>query len=866
MIRKTHTLYLEDSSELYKLQDLIVEINKMNQQHKANYDGLNKIGAQKYALAKENSKRCYLIPTGKPVQATNINVLQYDLFIHSFTYNSANFYKSSVKDLDKITKIGYLTADYHTGEYNLSDIPKDAKFSYNKFEYAKQGDVVYVLIDGKEFSFVYDGVSIYRTKEEVLKAIKKQESEVTFAQYEETNSFEKLKGTECLFEKLLQHRTDLKLSTSLQLAGAGLVILSNSSNNIAKLVKDYGFKNIGEYEQLTKQFINVIRNEAHCHVLNRLTTYESYLNEEEKTLENDKAVKNILKKIKSTSAKESYQKVKNSRDYMNNLAEHEKKERAKEYVELSENKQAGKKEILKLNIPLTKERGFNFEKLSQIETAQELKKFLQNEINRHRENIIKSKEYLLKDDTVFEFKNIIAEVLTNLSIQEGSVFDLIIKDKMEAEIANKVLHGLVIGAMAIAVGILTYGTGTLAILGAAVNLGVGAYLSYEEVDIYKNKLAVYDVQLSNDEPSIVWVVVSVLGVLIDIGALAKVANIKDVIKNIIGAARKSDPKVLEETIKNLGGVDELTKQKIFEEIYNKNKKFFDEVHPKVRSGNAAAKKELKAIKKSKKKAEVLASKKNKKGVETGARNNKILNKVDDIDVTEQQKKLLSNYQKQDDASYFVSEEKFIRTYRAIEKQTGATDEKIVELVEKASYDVVGLDKVLRVANGKPEKLESLWVAVSGNHKNFERITKNIDNFTKQSVNTGLKPKYFNQENRYFHDIEIEHTIDKHIMKHFDVNNSKYLSGTNDMFPPGTTQNDVVNYIDEALAILKKNKGPQYPRPRKEELVKLSSGMEVYIGSKYKGKKEVIGMFYPNKGEGIISVSKNELKAIVDIKR
>ncbi|MFK7004730.1 hypothetical protein BWK63_12130 [Flavobacterium covae] len=95
--------------------------------------------------------------------------------------------------------------------------------------------------------------------------------------------------------------------------------------------------------------------------------------------------------------------------------------------------------------------------------------------------------------------------------------------------------------------------------------------------------------------------------------------------------------------------------------------------------------------------------------------------------------------------------------------------------------------------------------------------------------SNVKPNYFTQANRVFDDINMKHIMDKHSAECFDFNVNG-ISNDIDMFPIGTTQQQVSAYIDEALTILKNTKGANYPLNGNAELVKLSNGMEVFIGS------------------------------------
>ncbi|WP_376777057.1 hypothetical protein [Flavobacterium covae] len=121
---------------------------------------------------------------------------------------------------------------------------------------------------------------------------------------------------------------------------------------------------------------------------------------------------------------------------------------------------------------------------------------------------------------------------------------------------------------------------------------------------------------------------------------------------------------------------------------------------------------------------------------------------------------------------------------------------------------------------------------------------------------------------------MKHIMDKHSAECFDFNVNG-ISSDIDMFPIGTTQQQVSAYIDEALTILKNTKGANFPLNSNPELVKLSNGMEVFIGSDlgknigtapgvFPDNANIIGQFYPKSRTGGITIKSSILKIINEI--
>lgn len=107
---------------------------------------------------------------------------------------------------------------------------------------------------------------------------------------------------------------------------------------------------------------------------------------------------------------------------------------------------------------------------------------------------------------------------------------------------------------------------------------------------------------------------------------------------------------------------------------------------------------------------------------------------------------------------------------------------------------------------------------------------------------------------------MQHILDKHTLEHFDFNNQDYWNKEIDMFLPGTTQQQICDYIDESLNWLATNKGPEFPIPGDSETVILpSNSMNVTIGSRIEADQSIIGQFYPNNGSPLsIQLNRNEI--------
>lgn len=108
-------------------------------------------------------------------------------------------------------------------------------------------------------------------------------------------------------------------------------------------------------------------------------------------------------------------------------------------------------------------------------------------------------------------------------IQPGSIYDLIIRDKMREDAIVKLTVGLALAVIAVALTVITFGAGTPAIIAAGTALasaGLSTYMAVEEYKQYAESKHLADVGLA-DDPSMVWVIIAIVGAGLDMAAAAK---------------------------------------------------------------------------------------------------------------------------------------------------------------------------------------------------------------------------------------------------------------------------------------------------------------------------------------------------------
>lgn len=177
--------------------------------------------------------------------------------------------------------------------------------------------------------------------------------------------------------------------------------------------------------------------------------------------------------------------------------------------------------------------------LSTANSADELTKALTRMLSERREGIAETRQ-LLKDkpDKIWKFDKALAYGKAHADASQGSVQDQIVNDKIKDEASSELGKKLLVGALAIGAGLLTFGEGTVAVLGGAAALGIGAADAWDTYTSYTEEHAANQAGLSSSDPSFAWVVVALATLPIDVlavGSAIKAAKAAPHIAKILEA-------------------------------------------------------------------------------------------------------------------------------------------------------------------------------------------------------------------------------------------------------------------------------------------------------------------------------------------
>jgi hypothetical protein len=127
-----------------------------------------------------------------------------------------------------------------------------------------------------------------------------------------------------------------------------------------------------------------------------------------------------------------------------------------------------------------------------------------------------------KPRLIYQMNKLMPQFYARQGVSPGSIYDLIIKDKIQRDESNRLVLGIALSIVAIAVAVATGGSATPAIAaaGGAAGLGLGAYGVYTAYKEYEEQQDLADVGFA-DEPSTAWLLLAILGAGFDAGMAFK---------------------------------------------------------------------------------------------------------------------------------------------------------------------------------------------------------------------------------------------------------------------------------------------------------------------------------------------------------
>jgi hypothetical protein len=128
-----------------------------------------------------------------------------------------------------------------------------------------------------------------------------------------------------------------------------------------------------------------------------------------------------------------------------------------------------------------------------------------------------------KPELIYKMDKLMPEFFARQGIAGGSIHEEIIRDKMHQDAIAKLVADIVLAIVAIALTVVSMGSATPALVAAGAAMGaagIGAYSAYEEIQEYDEQKDLAEAGLT-DDPSMLWVVLAVVGVGVDAAAAVR---------------------------------------------------------------------------------------------------------------------------------------------------------------------------------------------------------------------------------------------------------------------------------------------------------------------------------------------------------
>jgi hypothetical protein len=286
----------------------------------------------------------------------------------------------------------------------------------------------------------------------------------------------------------------------------------------------HGFASIDAFEKAIDAFIRAVETEAVLVARDQLDRLEHVLVDERARYRDPALGKTLHDELKPARAHfEQARKIRREHAQTVVYTPQEMQEQAYWSGKFQEEQAAGRADVAALQEahPLLGRRDIPHEELALASPSDTLK-ILDRYIEDRRKNVKDTRKNLADAPAlVFDFPPVMATTFQRLGIASDSFFERIVKDRERDTRVTKTMIKLGIGVFALAAGLVSGGTGAVAVIGGATALGIGAYQAYEEFREYEMRSAAAGAGLLSEDPSLVWVIVSIAAAGLDAAALVK---------------------------------------------------------------------------------------------------------------------------------------------------------------------------------------------------------------------------------------------------------------------------------------------------------------------------------------------------------
>ena len=131
-----------------------------------------------------------------------------------------------------------------------------------------------------------------------------------------------------------------------------------------------------------------------------------------------------------------------------------------------------------------------------------------------------------KHDLIYKMPKLMPTFYAQMGIQAGSIHDEIIRDKMHSDAVAKVVTGVLVAVVTVALTVVSLGAATPAVLAAGASIsaaGISSYMAYDEYKQHTEDHALAEAGFAND-PSVTWLVLAIVGAGADMASAVNVVS------------------------------------------------------------------------------------------------------------------------------------------------------------------------------------------------------------------------------------------------------------------------------------------------------------------------------------------------------
>lgn len=298
--------------------------------------------------------------------------------------------------------------------------------------------------------------------------------------------------------------------------------IADQEASLTTNLQRYGFSSIAAFEQTIQAFETAFRNEAVLIARDMLDRYEHVLVGQLERYQNIAETTNLHQQLQP--ARQHYQQANQIREDHSDMPYTPEEAVESDYwqQQFREEQFQGQQAVSGLSStqPLLADRSMSAETLA-LTGPDQIQGLMLGYIRDRRSDVATTRRNLTSTpDMIFELPPLLEASYREQHIQPGSIYDHIIQHHISKRHTDQVILSLGLSVLALAAGLLSGGTGTVAVLGAGTALGIGAYQAVEEFQRYERMSAAHGAQLLSDDPSFAWVVVAAISVGIDAAVLA----------------------------------------------------------------------------------------------------------------------------------------------------------------------------------------------------------------------------------------------------------------------------------------------------------------------------------------------------------